>query len=81
MIRSVKRTLRHILHIAQHMGIDHGRLDALVTQQVLYLPNIYAAHQQMRCKAMAQRVDGHMFHDACLLNSISMADCIALSLM
>ncbi len=38
----------------QHMGINHGRFDILVTKQLLYRANVLAILQQMRCKAMAK---------------------------
>ena len=52
-IEGIKRALRSIFHIAQHMGVNHGRLDILVPEKALNLSDIDAVHQEMRRKAVA----------------------------
>jgi hypothetical protein len=49
------------------MRIDHSGFHALVTEQVLNLSDIDAAHQQMRCKAVAQRISAADWGQTCLL--------------
>lgn len=39
-VKRVQRTPGCVRHIAQHMGIDHGRLDILVAKKVLHFPDI-----------------------------------------
>jgi hypothetical protein len=41
----------------QHMRIDHGSADVLVSQKFLHGMDVIAIFQQMRCKAMAARFD------------------------
>ena len=52
-VKRVQRTPGCVRHIAQDMGIDHGRLDILVAKQILNLPDIDSSHKQMRCKAVS----------------------------
>jgi hypothetical protein len=40
----------------QHVRIDHRRLDVLVPQEFLHGPNIVPVLQQVRSKAVAQRM-------------------------
>ena len=41
----------------QHVRVDHGRSDVLVPQEFLHGPNIVTILQQVRSKAVPERVD------------------------
>lgn len=51
------------------MGINHGGFYIGVAQQLLHCPNILATLQQMRGKAVAQRMGRSQLNNACHLNS------------
>ncbi len=40
----------------QHMRVDHGRSDVLVPQEFLHRPNIVTVLQQVRSKAVPERI-------------------------
>ena len=40
----------------QHMRVDHGRSDVLVPQEFLHGPNIVTILQQVRSKAVPERI-------------------------
>ena len=40
----------------QDMGVDHRRADVFVSQQFLHRPNVVTVLQQMRGKAVAERI-------------------------
>src|SRR3972149_139676 len=46
------------------VGIDHGGLDMLVTQEVLYRSDVIPGFEQMCGEAMAERVRRYMLVDA-----------------
>ena len=46
------------------MGVNHGGADIRVAQQLLHRAYVGAGLQQVRGKAMAQRVYRHMFGDS-----------------
>ena len=52
------------------MGINHCGLDALVSQQVLYLPDVNSALEQVCRKAVAERMDRDMLYDTRFFNGI-----------
>src|SRR4030042_421166 len=47
------------------MCVDHSSLDALMAEQLLYLPDIDAFHQEVRSKAVSESMDSRMLHNAC----------------
>jgi len=51
------------------VGINHGGFYIGVAQQLLHRPNILATIQQMRGKAVAQRMGRSQLNNACHLNS------------
>jgi hypothetical protein len=60
---------RGIGHISHDMGIDHGGLDILMSEEFLYLPDIDPVHQKMGGKTVAQGMDGGMLDDSRLLRA------------
>ncbi len=56
--------MRRIRHVAQDMSVNHSRLDILVSEKALHLPNVDAALKQMRGEAVSEGMDGCMFCDA-----------------
>jgi len=49
------------------MGVDHRRLDALVTQQLLHGPDVIAVQEQVGGEGVPQSVTACMLGDACLV--------------
>jgi len=45
------------------MGVDHGRLHALVSEVLLHLADIHAAHEQVRGKGVSQGMHAGVLHD------------------
>lgn len=50
-VKGIQRTFGGIGHIPEHMGVDHRRLQILMTQQALHLPDVHPALEQVRGKA------------------------------
>ena len=53
-----------------HVGVNHGRGDVLVSEQLLDRANIVAALQQMGRKAVAERVTAGRFTDPGITNRL-----------
>ena len=53
---AIQRAAHSAPAAVQDMGVDHGRRDVLVTQQLLYRSDVIAGSQEMGREAMAQRV-------------------------
>src|SRR5512140_2648216 len=52
--------------MAQHVGVDHGRRDVVMAQQLLDRPDIRAALQGVRCEAVPESVTSYVLGNACL---------------
>ena len=52
----VQRATRFCFQLPYHVGIDHGRFNALVAEQFLDFAEIRSVQQQVRRKAVAKRV-------------------------
>jgi hypothetical protein len=48
------------------MCVDHGSLDALMAEKGLDLPDVDALHQKVGGEAVAEGMDGSVFHNASL---------------
>ena len=68
-IEGIEGALRSVFHITQHMGVDHGRFDILVSQKGLDFTDVDAVHQEMRRKAVPEGMNRCMFSNTGLLHS------------
>jgi hypothetical protein len=48
----------------EHVGVDHGRLHALMPQKLLHRPDVVAVHQQVRGEGVPQGMAGRRLGDA-----------------
>ena len=56
---------------AHDVGIDHRRADILVAEEFLYRPDVGAAFEQVRGKAVAEGMARRWFDDASLFYRLS----------
>lgn len=55
---------RGIGHISHYMGIDRGGFHTLMSEKLLYLPDVDPVHEEMGGKTVAERMHRGVFHDA-----------------
>ncbi len=69
-VKRVQRALRSVFHVAKYMGVDHGRLNVLMSEKALHLSYVDPAHKELRGETVSEGVHRGGFHDPGLSHGI-----------